>query len=156
PYRIVREIGRGGMGAVYLAERADGEFDQRVAVKLVKRGMDTDEILARFRHERRILASLEHPSIARLYDGGATDDGLPYLVMELVDGETITSYCNRLRLTIDQRIDLFRAVCAAVQHAHQKLVVHRDIKPSNILVAQDGTPRLLDFGIALLLDEGDD
>ena len=156
PYRIVREIGRGGMGAVYLAERADGEFDQRVAVKLVKRGMDTDEILARFRHERRILASLEHPSIARLYDGGATDDGLPYLVMELVDGEPITGYCDRLHLSIDQRIDLFRAVCAAVQHAHQKLVVHRDIKPSNILVAQDGTPRLLDFGIALLLDEGDE
>jgi serine/threonine-protein kinase len=155
PWRIVREIGRGGMGAVYLAERADGDFEQRVALKVVKRGMDTDEILERFRHERRILASLEHPSIARLYDGGASEDGLPYLVMELVDGEPITSWCDRQRLTIDERIDLFGTVCAAVQHAHQKLVVHRDIKPSNILVATDGTPRLLDFGIARLLDAND-
>jgi eukaryotic-like serine/threonine-protein kinase len=156
PWRIVREIGRGGMGAVYHAERADGDFEQRVALKLVKRGMDTDEILERFRHERRILASLKHPAIARLYDGGATEDGLPYLVMELVDGEPITRWCDRERLTIDGRIDLFCKVCAAVQHAHQMLVVHRDIKPSNIFVAQDGTPRLLDFGIARLLDDSDE
>jgi serine/threonine-protein kinase len=155
PYRIVREIGRGGMGAVYLAERADGEFEKEVALKLVKRGMDTDEILARFRHERRILASLEHPSIARLYDGGVSDDGRPYIVMELVEGEPITSYCDRHRLSVDDRIALFQMVCGAVQYAHQKLVVHRDIKPSNILVGEDGIPKLLDFGIAKLLADED-
>lgn len=153
PYRLMARIGRGGMGAVYLAERADGEFDQRVALKVVKRGMDTDEILRRFQFERRILASLEHPNIARLYDGGATEDGRPYLVMELVEGETITAYADARRLTVDQRLDLFRAVCLAVQHAHQKLVVHRDIKPSNIMVAADGTAKLLDFGVAKLLDD---
>jgi eukaryotic-like serine/threonine-protein kinase len=157
PYRILEEIGRGGMGTVHRAERADGEFEKKVALKLVKRGMDTDEILARFRHERRILAGLEHPHIARMYDGGATDDGRPYFVMELVEGEPITTYCDRRRLTIRERLQLFRVVCNAVQHAHQKLVVHRDIKPSNILIATDGTPRLLDFGIAKLIDEeGDD
>jgi eukaryotic-like serine/threonine-protein kinase len=153
PYRLMARIGRGGMGAVYLAERADGQFDKRVALKVVKRGMDTDEILRRFYFERRILASLEHPNIARLYDGGATDDGRPYLVMELVEGETITAYADARRLTVDQRLDLFLAVCLAVQHAHQKLVVHRDIKPSNIMVAADGTAKLLDFGVAKLLDD---
>jgi eukaryotic-like serine/threonine-protein kinase len=153
PYRLVAELGRGGMGAVYLAERADGEFEKRVALKLVKRGMDTDEILHRFRFERRILAGLEHPNIARLYDGGASDDGRPYLVMELVEGERITDYCDHRRLDIGERLGLFRDVCAAVQHAHQNLVVHRDIKPSNILVTGDGTPKLLDFGIAKLLSE---
>ncbi len=156
PYRIVRELGRGGMGAVYMAERADGEFEKQVALKLVKRGMDTDEILARFRHERRILASLEHENIARLYDGGASEDGRPYLVMELVDGEPITTYADRLRLPIDERLALFGTICAAVQHAHQKLVVHRDLKPSNILVTAGGTPKLLDFGIAKLLADDDD
>jgi eukaryotic-like serine/threonine-protein kinase len=153
PYRLVSELGRGGMGAVYLAERADGEFEKRVALKLVKRGMDTDEILRRFRFERRILAGLEHPNIARLYDGGASEDGRPYLVMELVQGDRITDYCDQRRLDIDERLGLFRAVCAAVQHAHQNLVVHRDIKPSNILVTGDGTPKLLDFGIAKLVDQ---
>lgn len=153
PYRLVAELGRGGMGVVYLAERADGEFDKRVALKLVKRGMDTDEILQRFHMERRILASLEHPNIAALYDGGATDDGRPYLVMEPVEGERITTYCDARRLTVAARLDLFRSVCAAVQYAHQKLVVHRDIKPSNILVTAGGTPKLLDFGIARLLDD---
>ncbi|HEX2166249.1 MAG TPA: tetratricopeptide repeat protein [Longimicrobiales bacterium] len=156
PYRVMSELGRGGMGVVYLAKRADGEFEKQVALKLVKRGMDTDEILARFRHERRILASLEHPNIARLYDGGASADGRPYLVMELVRGERITSYCDHHRLTIDERLTLFRTICAAVQHAHQKLVVHRDLKPSNILVSEDGTPTLLDFGIAKLLGDADD
>jgi eukaryotic-like serine/threonine-protein kinase len=155
PYRLVAELGRGGMGAVYLAERADGEFEKRVALKLVKRGMDTDEILRRFRFERRILAGLEHPNIARLYDGGASEDGRPYLVMELVEGEKITDYCDHRRLDIDERLGLFRDVCAAVQHAHQNLVVHRDIKPSNILVRGDGTPKLLDFGIAKLVDDDD-
>jgi eukaryotic-like serine/threonine-protein kinase len=153
PYRLMAELGRGGMGAVYRAERADGEFEKRVALKLVKRGMDTDEILRRFRFERRILASLEHPNIARLYDGGAADDGRPYLVMELVEGERITDYCDARRLTVPARLALFRSVCAAVQHAHQNLVVHRDLKPSNILVTEDGTAKLLDFGIAKLLDQ---
>jgi eukaryotic-like serine/threonine-protein kinase len=155
PYRVIREIGRGGMGAVYSAERADGEFEKRVALKLVKRGMDTDEILRRFQHERRILASLEHPHIARLYDGGVSGDGRPYLVMELVDGLPVTEWCDAQRLDVTARLELFRTVCEAVQHAHQNLVVHRDIKPSNVLVAADGTPRLLDFGIAKLLDDDD-
>ncbi len=153
PYRIVHEIGRGGMGAVYLAERADEEFDRRVALKVVKRGMDTDEVLRRFRHERQILASLEHPNIARLLDGGATTDGRPYLVMEYIEGEPIDAYCDRRRLGIRERLELFRVVCDAVQHAHQRLVVHRDIKPSNILVTDAGEPKLLDFGIAKLLDD---
>jgi eukaryotic-like serine/threonine-protein kinase len=154
PYRILETIGAGGMGVVYRAERADGAFEKRVALKLVKRGMDTDEVLRRFRYERRILASLDHPHIATLYDGGVSADGRPYLVMELIEGEPITAYCDRHRLTVDRRLDLFRHVCVAVQHAHQKLVIHRDVKPSNILVTADGTPKLLDFGIAkLLLDE---
>ena len=155
-WRVIREIGRGGMGTVYLAERADGAFDQRVALKLVKRGMDTDEVLRRFRHERQILASLEHPLIARLYDGGATADGRPYLVMELVDGEPIDAYCDRNRLDIRARLAVFSRVCEAVQHAHRNLVVHRDLKPSNILVDSGGNPKLLDFGVAKLLDDAAD
>jgi serine/threonine-protein kinase len=151
PYRILEEIGRGGMGAVYLADRADDEFEQRVAIKLVKRGMDTDEVLRRFRYERQILASLEHPNIARLYDGGVSDDGRPYLVMEYIEGRPITAYCDAHRLGTDARLGLFRTVCQAVQYAHQKLVVHRDIKPSNILVTEQGSVKLLDFGIAKLL-----
>lgn len=153
PYRLVREIGRGGMGAVYLAERADEEFERQVAIKLVKRGMDTDEILQRFRYERQILASLQHPNIAALHDGGATEDGRPYLVMELVEGEPITRFCDTRRLDVEARLALFRKVCRAVQHAHESLVVHRDLKPSNILVTASGEPKLLDFGIAKLLDE---
>ena len=152
PYRILEEIGRGGMGAVYLADRADEQFEQRVAIKLVKRGMDTDEVLRRFRYERQILASLEHPNIARLYDGGMSDDGRPYLVMEYIEGRPITSYCDEQRLDTDARLALFTTVCQAVQYAHQKLVVHRDIKPSNILVTERGSVKLLDFGIAKLLD----
>ncbi|HEX7114147.1 MAG TPA: serine/threonine-protein kinase [Steroidobacter sp.] len=151
PYRVLREIGRGGMGTVYLAERADAEFEKQVALKVVKRGMDTDEVLRRFRYERQILASLEHPHIARLYDGGATDDGRPYLVMEYIEGQLITRYSDEHRLDIDDRLRLFTAVCEAVQFAHRNLVVHRDIKPSNILVTADGCVKLLDFGIAKLL-----
>ncbi|HEV2764092.1 MAG TPA: protein kinase, partial [Pyrinomonadaceae bacterium] len=150
-YRIVREIGHGGMGAVYLAERADDEFRKNVAIKLVKRGMDTDFILRRFRNERQILASLEHPNIARLFDGGTTDDGLPYFVMEYIEGQPVHRFCNAHRLTIADRLRLFLQVCAAVAHAHRNLVVHRDIKPSNILVTPDGVPKLLDFGIAKIL-----
>ena len=150
-YRIIREIGQGGMGAVYLAERADDEFRKSVAIKLVKRGMDTDFILRRFRNERQILASLEHPNIARLFDGGTTDDGLPYFVMEYIEGQPLHRFCNARRLPVAERLRLFVQVCAAVAHAHRNLVVHRDIKPSNILVTPDGTPKLLDFGIAKIL-----
>lgn len=152
-YRIIRRIGSGGMGAVYLAERADGQFEQKVALKLIKRGMDSDAILARFRSERRILARLQHPGIARLLDGGVADDGRPYFTMEYVDGVPITEYCSRHALPLTQRLQLFRDVCAAVQYAHGNLVVHRDIKPGNILVTSDGVPKLLDFGIARLIDD---
>ena len=151
-YRIERRIASGGMGTVYLAVRADEQFTQRVALKIVKRGMDTDEILQRFRRERQTLAALEHPNIARLIDGGATESGQPYLVMEFVEGEPIDSYCNQNRLGIDARLHLFLIVCDAVRHAHQNLVVHRDLKPGNILVTHDGTPKLLDFGIASVID----
>jgi serine/threonine protein kinase len=151
PYRIVRQIGRGGMGAVYLATRSYDRYEKQVAVKVIKRGMDTDFILRRFLGERKILASLDHPNIARLLDGGSTEDGLPYIVMEYVEGRPITEYSDAERLTTAERLKLFRQVCAAVHYAHQNLVVHRDIKPSNILVAKDGTPKLLDFGIAKLL-----
>ena len=152
PYRIVKVLGAGGMGDVYLAERADGVFSQRVAIKIVRRDAASSEALGRFRHERQILASLQHPNIARLLDGGISSDGLPYLVMEYVEGLPITEYCDRHRLTIADRLRLFSAVCHAVQHAHQNLIVHRDLKPSNILVTADGTVKLLDFGIAKLLE----
>jgi len=155
PYRLVRMVGRGGMGSVYLAERADGHYEQTVALKLIRRGLDTDDILSRFAFERQILAGLDHPNIARLYDGGVTDDGRPYFAMEYVPGIPITDYCDQHRLSTQQRLALFRTVCRAVQHAHQNLVVHRDLKPSNILVTDDGQVKLLDFGIAkLLTDEG--
>jgi len=151
-YEIVREIGRGGMGAVYEAVRVDREFQRRVAIKLVKRGMDTDFILRRFRKERQILASLDHPNIARLLDGGTTDDGLPYFVMEFIEGQPLYLYCDERQLNINERLRLFRSICDALNYAHQKQVVHRDIKPSNVLVTCDGVPKLLDFGIAKLLN----
>ncbi len=150
-YRIIRQIGSGGMGAVYLAERADGEFDQQVALKLIKRGMDSEEILGRFHSERQILARLQHPNIAQLFDGGISDDGLSYFTLEYVDGIPIDVYCNSHRLTIEDRLRLFRSVCEAVQYAQENLVVHRDLKPSNILVTSDGSVKLLDFGIAKVL-----
>ena len=158
PYRIIEPIGRGGMGAVYLAKRDDGHFQKRVALKVVKRGMDTDEIVGRFRYERQILARLEHEGIARLLDGGITQDGRPYFVMECVDGEPLDDYCDRMRLSVPERLALFMDVLEAVRYAHHNLVVHRDLKPSNILVAppaeEGGRPevKLLDFGIAKLLD----
>jgi tetratricopeptide (TPR) repeat protein len=138
------------MGSIYLARRED-EFDKVVALKIIKRGMDTDDMLRRFRNERQILAHLDHPNIARLLDGGTTEDGLPYFVMEHVDGMCIDDYCDKHHLTINDRLKLFRQVCTAVNYAHQRLAIHRDIKPSNILVTVDGTPKLLDFGIAKLL-----
>jgi len=151
-YKIIREIGRGGMGAVYLARRGDDAFDKQVAIKLIKRGMDTDAILRRFVMERQILAQLDHPNIARLLDGGTTPDNLPYIVMEYVDGLPITEYCDHHQLSTNERLNIFRVVCDAVQHAHQNLVVHRDLKPSNVLITRDGIPKLLDFGISKVLE----
>lgn len=152
PYRLLKEIGRGGMGAVYLASRDDGEFAQHVAVKVVKRGMDTDMILERFRYERQILAGLDHPNIARLLDGGTTNSGVPYFVMEYVPGESVREHVMSRQLPLVDRLNIFRTICAAVAHAHRSLIVHRDIKSSNILVTAEGVPKLLDFGIAKLLD----
>jgi serine/threonine-protein kinase len=148
PYRIIRLLGSGGMGSVWLAERDDDEYRKQVAVKIIKSGLDTKDILQRFRQERQVQANLEHPNIARLLDGGATDDGRPYLVMEYVDGRPILEHCKERGLSIPDRLALFRKVCSAVQYAHQNLVVHRDLKPGNILVGSDGEPKLLDFGIA--------
>ena len=150
-YDILEEIGRGGMGEVYRAVRADGEFDREVAVKLVRSGFDSQFILERFRHERQILAGLDHPNIARLLDGGTTDDGIPYLVMELVEGTPIDAHCEIHSLSITHRLELFLPVCAAVHNAHQHLVIHRDLKPGNILVTPDDVPKLLDFGIAKIV-----
>ena len=151
PYRLVEEIGHGGLGTVYLSERDDDEFEHRVAIKILKRGMDTDEIVRRFRMERQILANLDHTHITKLLDGGVTPDGRPYFIMEYVAGQPITDYCHENKLTIEERLRLFQKVCAAVAFAHRNLVVHRDLKPSNILVTEQGEPRLLDFGIAKLL-----
>ena len=155
PYRVIHQLGRGGMGIVYRVERADGEFAQVVALKLVRRGFDGDENTVRFRRERQILAQLDHPSIARLLDGGLHTDGRPYFAMELVEGEPITTYCDRRRLSIDARVQLFCRVCEAVQYAHGRLIVHRDLKPANIFVTTTGDLKLLDFGIAKLLTDDD-
>lgn len=158
PYRLVREIGAGGMGAVWLAERDDAQFEKRVAIKLIRPGIrqsaNLQMILRRFREERQILAKLEHPNIARLIDGGETADGQPWLALEYVEGERIDDYCKRHQLSFADRLKLFCSVCAAVHYAHQNLIVHRDLKPGNILVGDDGAPKLLDFGIAKLLDGG--
>jgi serine/threonine-protein kinase len=155
-YRLERHIGQGGMATVWLAARADALFEKRVAIKLLKRGLDTDALLARFQLERRILAGLEHPHIARLIDAGATEEGLPYLVMEHVEGAPIDAWCDERRASIEDRIRLFAQVCAAVQAAHDRHIVHRDLKPANILVTAAGEPKLLDFGIAKVLAEGGD
>lgn len=153
-FRVERRLASGGMGTVYLATRVDGQFEQNVAIKVVKRGMDSEEILARFRTERQTLAALDHPNIARLLDGGLTPDGRPFVVMEYVEGQPIDAYCDERGLGLRERLALFRTVCAGVQHAHQNLVIHRDLKPSNILVTAQGVPKLLDFGIAKVLDGG--
>jgi len=150
-YRVVREIGRGGMGAVYLAVRDDDQYQKNVAIKLVKRGMDTSDVLNRFQHERRILAALDHAYIARLIDAGTSSDSRPFFVMDYVEGQPIDIFCRHRALTLADRCRLFLKVCEAVSHAHRNLVVHRDLKPGNIFVAPDGTPKLLDFGVAKLL-----
>ncbi|GAB5536271.1 MAG: hypothetical protein Rubg2KO_25200 [Rubricoccaceae bacterium] len=155
-YRLDREIARGGMGRVYLATRADGQYEQQVALKVLRPGLDTDDTRRRFRTERQILASLDHPHIARLLDGGVTESGQPFLAMEVVEGQPIDVYCDEKRLSIEDRLRLFVLAADAVHHAHQRLVVHRDLKPSNLFVTADGTPKLLDFGIAKLLDAPDD
>ena len=155
-YVIVRELGRGGMGTVFLAERADGQFEKQVAIKILNRGADTAEILRRFRAERQILAKLDHPNIARLLDAGTTDDGLPYFIMDYIVGAPVTRFAATQGLTTRQRLELFLKICAAVEFAHRNLVVHRDIKPSNILVNAEGDPKLLDFGIAKLLAPDED
>lgn len=154
PYHIVKELGRGGMGLVYLAQRnIDAHTQQTVALKVIKRGMDSDAIVRRFKQERALLATLDHPHIARLLDGGTTEDGRPYFVMEYIQGQPITTYCDQHKLSVDERLILFETVCEAIQYAHQRLIVHRDLKPSNILVTETGIVKLLDFGIAKVLDE---
>jgi eukaryotic-like serine/threonine-protein kinase len=154
-YRLIGLLGEGGMGAVYLAERDDAEYAHRVAIKLLPHAVGSPAMIARFRDERQILAALEHPNIVRLLDGGSTDDELPYLVMEHIEGTTITRYAEDREPAVRARIALIRRVCGALQYAHQNLVVHRDIKPSNILVDRDGEPKILDFGIAKLLSPVD-
>ena len=156
PYRIVDTVGSGGMGVVMLGIRDDGNFQKKVAIKVIRKGMDNGQVLNRFRRERQILARLEHPCIARLLDGGATAAGAPYYVMEYVEGEPITTYCTRLKLSISDRLELFRQVCAAVAYAHRNMVLHLDLKPANILVSTDGRPKLLDFGIAKVLEQEPD
>ena len=151
PYRLLRELGRGGMGTVFLAERDDDQYKASVAIKLVRLGMDTEFILARFRRERQTLARLQHPNIARLLDGGTTEEGLPYIVMEYVDGQAITLHVKRQNLGITARVNLFLSVCSAVDYAHRNFVIHRDLKPGNVLVDSQGVPKLLDFGICKLL-----
>lgn len=155
-YKIVREIGAGGMGIVFEAVRQKDDFSQTVALKLLKRGMDSDAMLRRFSHERQILASLEHQNIAHLLDGGRSNEGTPFFAMEFVKGQPIDEFCNERNLTINQRLRLFLQVCSAVSFAHSRLIVHRDLKPSNILVTADGKVKLLDFGIAKIVSEESD
>ena len=150
PYKLREKIGEGGMGVVYLAEQ-EKPVRRRVALKIIKPGMDTEQVVTRFEAERQALALMDHPSIARVFDAGATDTGRPYFVMELVKGVPITDYCDTVHLTPKERLELFIPVCQAIQHAHQKGIIHRDVKPSNVLVTmQDGkpVPKIIDFGIA--------
>ena len=152
-YKIVKQIGLGGMGSVYLAERADGQFEQKVALKLIKPGNNSFEIIKRFQAERQILARLQHPNIARLLDGGITNEGLPYFTMEYVEGDSIDVYCDKNKLSIKERLELFITVCNAVNYAHQNLIIHRDLKPGNIYITKDGRVKLLDFGISKVFTE---
>jgi RNA polymerase sigma factor (TIGR02999 family) len=152
PYQLVEEIGVGGMGEVYRAFRADDEYRKEVAIKLVRSGEDSNFVVSRFKSERQVLASLDHPNIAGLFDGGTTDEGLPYFAMELIEGQPVVDYCDSGKLSIKERLDLFLQICSAVHYAHQRLIIHRDLKPSNILVTSAGIPKLLDFGIAKILE----
>ncbi|HEX7361998.1 MAG TPA: serine/threonine-protein kinase [Bryobacteraceae bacterium] len=154
PYRVIREIGRGGMGVVYLAERDDGEFQRAVAIKLIQSGVREEEFAKLFRRERQILAQLEHPNIARLFEGGTTAAGQPYFAMEFVEGLPLEEYCALNALTLRQKLELFLSVCSAVAYAHRKLIIHRDLKPQNVLIGADGIPKLLDFGLAKILEDG--
>jgi len=154
-YKLLELIGHGGMGSVFLAERADDTYTQKVALKIMRRGMDTPSNIARFKRERNILAKLNYPNIARLLDGGMTDEGLPYLVMEYVEGTPLHTYCDEHKLSIEKRLDLFKSICKAVHHAHNNAIIHRDLKPSNILVTKNGQIKILDFGIAKLLEPKD-
>jgi serine/threonine protein kinase len=156
PYKVVEQIGSGGMGEVYRAFRADDQYRKVVALKFVRAGQYSNEVLARFKNERQILAGLDHPNLAKLLDGGTSEEGMPYFVMELIDGQPITEYCNEQHLSIRERLKLFLQVCAGVHYAHQRLIIHRDIKPGNILVTADGIPKLLDFGIAKIVESGQD
>ncbi|MBI2687406.1 MAG: protein kinase [Acidobacteria bacterium] len=156
PWQLEAEVGHGGMGRIYRASRADGLYEQNAAVKVLRRGMDTDLILRHFQAERQILASLNHPNVARLLDGGVTPDGRPFFVMEFIEGRPLDRYVEDRKPSIGERLRLFQLVCGAVQYAHQRLVVHRDIKPANILVTEDGVPKLVDFGIAKLVNDGND
>jgi serine/threonine protein kinase len=156
PYIVDQVIGQGGMGTVYLAQRADQEFEQQIALKVVRGGMLESERITRFRQERQILAHLEHPNIVRLLDGGTTADGLPYLAMEYVDGQPLTQYCDQQQLDTKSRCRLMLPICDAVAYAHRHLIIHRDLKPANILVTSEGTPKLLDFGIAKLVEANAD
>jgi serine/threonine protein kinase len=153
-YRILCEIGHGGMGSVYLAERIDEAFHKRVAIKIVRHGLADADVIARFRQEREILASLDHPTIARVIDGGSTEEGVPYFVMDYVDGQPIDTWCDQHQADVRRRLELFRTICSGIQHAHDHLVLHRDLKPANIFVTADGRVKLLDFGIAKLLGRG--
>src|SRR5262245_3227817 len=154
-YKLTAVLGHGGTGTVYLGERADRQYSAQVAVKIIDTTTVQGDLGLRFRAERQILASLNHPNIARLIDAGETDEAQPYLIMEYVHGEPLDRYCDRRQLDVRKRLELFLQVCAAVEYAHQNLVVHRDLKPANILVTAEGTPKLLDFGIAKLLDAGE-
>src|SRR5579863_1249135 len=151
-YQIIKLLGAGGMGEVYRAFRSDDQYRMQVALKIVRGGHDSSFVFRRFKNERQILASLEHPNIAHLLDGGTTEEGAPYFVMELVEGESIDQYCDHYKLDTGDRLKLFLQVCSAVQFAHQRLIIHRDLKPGNILVTAEGVPKLLDFGIAKILD----
>ena len=154
-YLVIERIGAGGMGAVYLAERVNSDFKQKVALKIIKRGMDSEAILRRFARERKILSTLKHPNIAQLIDGGISSEGLPFFVMEFVEGKPLNQFCLENNLELNERLKVFQQICAAVDYAHKNLIVHRDLKPTNVLVSEDGTPKLLDFGIAKLLSDED-
>jgi eukaryotic-like serine/threonine-protein kinase len=156
PYKVVEQIGSGGMGEVYRAFRADDQYRKVVALKFVRAGQYSNEVFARFKNERQILAGLDHPNLAKLLDGGTSEEGMPYFVMELIDGQPITEYCNEQHLSIRERLKLFLQVCAGVHYAHQRLIIHRDIKPGNILVTAEGIPKLLDFGIAKIVESSQD